>query len=126
MASSARFAFSIPTIEGARLATPHAGGARAPSPANLCAIRRIPFGESSPLSHTRCFLAATSNRELADEIAKRLKMHVGKALVDRFKNEECAIEIGENVRGAEVFVIQSICKAADGRIASTTRSWNCC
>jgi ribose-phosphate pyrophosphokinase len=39
---------------------------------------------------------------------------VGNALVDRFKNDECRIEIRENVRGAEVFVIQSLCRSPQG------------
>jgi ribose-phosphate pyrophosphokinase len=51
---------------------------------------------------------------LAEEIAKRLKLHVGKALVDKFKNQETRVEIGENVRGSEVFVIQSICRSPQG------------
>jgi ribose-phosphate pyrophosphokinase len=68
------------------------------------------------LSHNPLIFSGNSNRALAEEIAKRLKLHVGKSLVDKFKNEETRIEIGENVRGSEVFVIQSICKAADGRI----------
>jgi len=55
-----------------------------------------------------------SNPALAEEIAKRLKLHVGKALVDQFRNEETRIEIGENVRGSEAFVVQSICKAPNG------------
>ncbi len=66
---------------------------------------------SSPL-----IFSGNSNRALAEEIAKRLKLHVGKSLVDKFKNEETRIEIGENVRGSEVFVIQSICRSADGKI----------
>jgi ribose-phosphate pyrophosphokinase len=52
-----------------------------------------------------------SNPQLAEEIAKRLRLHVGKALVSEFRNEETRVEIGENVRGAEVFVVQSVCKA---------------
>ena len=56
-----------------------------------------------------------SNPQLAEEIAKRLRLHVGKALVSEFKNEETRVEIGENVRGAEVFVVQSICKAPNGK-----------
>jgi ribose-phosphate pyrophosphokinase len=32
---------------------------------------------------------------------------VSNALVDKFKNEECRIEIKDNVRGSEVFVVQS-------------------
>ena len=56
-----------------------------------------------------------SNPQLAEEIAKRLRLHVGKALVSEFKNEETRVEIGENVRGSEVFVVQSICKAPNGK-----------
>jgi len=66
------------------------------------------------LSHNPLIFSGNSNRALADEIAKRLKLHVGKALVDKFKNEECRIEISENVRGSEVFVVQSLCKGPSG------------
>jgi len=58
--------------------------------------------------------SGTSNRELAEEIAKRMQTRVGNALVDRFKNDECRIEIRENVRGAEVFVVQSLCRSPKG------------
>ena len=58
--------------------------------------------------------SGTSNRRLADEIAKKMQTRVGNALVDRFKNDECRIEIRENVRGAEVFVVQSLCRSEQG------------
>ena len=58
--------------------------------------------------------SGNSNRELAQEIAQRWDTRVGNALVDKFKNEECRIEIKENVRGAEVFVLQSLCKSLTG------------
>jgi ribose-phosphate pyrophosphokinase len=59
--------------------------------------------------------SGNSNRELSQEIAHRMKnQRLGNALVDKFKNEECRIEIKENVRGAEVFVLQSICKSLTG------------
>ena len=70
--------------------------------------------ENGPLSHNALVFSGSSNYPLADEIAKKLKIHVGKALVSQFKNEETRIEIGENVRGSEVFVVQSICKAPNG------------
>ncbi len=59
--------------------------------------------------------SGNSNPQLAEEIAKRLKLHVGKALVTEFRNAETRVEIGENVRGSEVFVIQSICKTPTGK-----------
>lgn len=58
--------------------------------------------------------SGTSNRELAEEIARKMQTRVGNALVDRFKNDECRIEIKENVRGAEVFVLQSLCRTPAG------------
>jgi ribose-phosphate pyrophosphokinase len=58
--------------------------------------------------------SGTSNRQLTEEIAKRMQTRVGNALVDRFKNDECRIEIRENVRGAEVFVVQSLCRSPFG------------
>ena len=58
--------------------------------------------------------SGNSNIELAREIAQRMDTRLGSAFVDKFKNEECRIEIRENVRGAEIFVVQSICRAPNG------------
>jgi ribose-phosphate pyrophosphokinase len=58
--------------------------------------------------------SGNSNPVLAAEIAQRMETRVGNALVDKFRNEECRIEIKENVRGAEVFVLQSLCKSLGG------------
>ncbi len=66
------------------------------------------------MSQNPLIFSGTANPQLAEEIAKRLKLHVGKALVTEFKNEETRVEIGENVRGSEVFVVQSICKSPAG------------
>lgn len=51
--------------------------------------------------------AGNSNRALAQQICDDLEMHLGKALVSRFSDGEVRVEIGENVRGADVFVVQS-------------------
>ena len=58
--------------------------------------------------------SGNSNIDLAREIAAKMETRLGSALVDKFKNDECRIEIKENVRGAEVFVIQSLCRAPNG------------
>ena len=60
--------------------------------------------------------SGNSNPELAAEIAQRMETRLGNALVDKFRNEECRIEIKENVRGAEVFVVQSLCKSGSGTV----------
>ena len=59
--------------------------------------------------------SGNSNPLLARDIAQRMETRLGSALVDKFRNEECRIEIKENVRGAEVFVVQSICRASNGQ-----------
>jgi ribose-phosphate pyrophosphokinase len=51
--------------------------------------------------------AGNSNRHLADAICTYLNVPVGKASVRRFADQEIFVEIQENVRGEDVFVIQS-------------------
>ncbi|CDZ25324.1 MULTISPECIES: ribose-phosphate pyrophosphokinase [Rhizobium/Agrobacterium group] len=51
--------------------------------------------------------AGNSNRHLADAICSYLNVPVGKASVRRFADQEIFVEIQENVRGEDVFIIQS-------------------
>ncbi len=50
-----------------------------------------------------------SNPQLAQAIASYLEVPLGKALVKNFSNGETRVQIDENVRGAEVFVVQPTC-----------------
>jgi ribose-phosphate pyrophosphokinase len=50
-----------------------------------------------------------SNRALAASIGEQLAVPLGKAMVRTFSDGEIRVEIEENVRGGDVFVIQSIC-----------------
>jgi ribose-phosphate pyrophosphokinase len=52
-------------------------------------------------------VAGNSNPALAKGIANYLKLPLTKAVVRRFADMEIFVEIQENVRGADVFVIQS-------------------
>jgi ribose-phosphate pyrophosphokinase len=52
-------------------------------------------------------LAGNSNRALADAISQYLKIPLTKAAVRRFADMEIFVEIQENVRGEDMFVIQS-------------------
>ena len=54
--------------------------------------------------------AGNSNPDLALEICNCLSMPLGKAYVGNFSDGEIRVEIGENVRGRDVFVIQSTCQ----------------
>ena len=55
----------------------------------------------------------TANPELADEVCAFLGMTRGQSLVQRFQDGEAYVQIQENVRGADVFVIQPTCRPVD-------------
>lgn len=50
-----------------------------------------------------------AHRELAGRVVDRLRMDMGNAHVGRFSDGEVSVEIGENVRGKDVFIIQPTC-----------------
>jgi ribose-phosphate pyrophosphokinase len=52
-------------------------------------------------------VAGNSNPQLAESIAAYLKIPLAKAIVRRFADMEIFVEIQENVRGSDVFVLQS-------------------
>lgn len=53
--------------------------------------------------------AGNATPELAQRIAERLYTSLGDATVSRFSDGEVAVQINENVRGSDVFIIQSTC-----------------
>nr|WP_306800287.1 ribose-phosphate pyrophosphokinase [Endozoicomonas sp. YOMI1] len=53
--------------------------------------------------------AGNSNPDLVHKVVNHLHIPLGKAYVGRFSDGECAVEIQENVRGRDVFIIQSTC-----------------
>lgn len=60
--------------------------------------------------------SGNSNRPLAQAIAGYLNINLGKAKVGAFSDGETQVEIGDNVRGRETFVVQSMCAPADHNI----------
>ena len=57
--------------------------------------------------------AGNSNRKLADSIVKNLNRGLGSMQLGKFNDGEVAIEINENVRGKDTFIIQSINNPAE-------------
>ena len=60
--------------------------------------------------------SGTANEPLADEVCHFLGMQRGQAQVTRFADGECYVQIQENVRGSDVFVIQPTCRPVDGHL----------
>jgi ribose-phosphate pyrophosphokinase len=50
-----------------------------------------------------------ANRELAEEIAKYLRLPISDAEVKRYSDGEVFVRVNENVRGADVFIVQPTC-----------------
>src|SRR6202453_2482138 len=57
--------------------------------------------------------SGTANAPLADEVCNFLGMPRGQAMVKRFADGEVYIQIQENVRGCDVFVMQPTCRPVD-------------
>lgn len=57
--------------------------------------------------------SGNANKALSEGIVRKLNLRLGMATVDRFSDGEIVVEIEENVRGKDVFVIQPTCSPAD-------------
>lgn len=61
------------------------------------------------MNKTGAIFTGNSNPALAREIVKYLNMSLSKALVTTFSEGEIRVKIEENIRGKDVFVVQSTC-----------------
>ena len=70
---------------------------------------------SSRLSEDKRFkiFSGSANRLLADEIGKFLGVPVGETRLQRFSDGETHFQLLENVRGADVFLVQPTCRPVD-------------
>ena len=57
--------------------------------------------------------SGTANRPLTEEICEALDCPIGSAMIKRFADGETHLQIKENVRGADVFVVQPTCTPVD-------------
>ena len=57
-----------------------------------------------------------ANPVLAQNIAAQLKIPLGEIIVDRFSDGEVNVEILENVRGRDIFIIQPICQPVNDNL----------
>ena len=57
-----------------------------------------------------------ANPRLTQNIASYLQQPIGKAQLTRFSDGETAVEIQENVRGGDVFIVQPVCKPTNDNL----------
>lgn len=60
--------------------------------------------------------AGNANPVLARDVAGYLRLPLGRANVEKFSDGEIAVEIDENVRGRDVFVIQPTCQPTNDNV----------
>ena len=60
--------------------------------------------------------AGNANPRLAQDVVKHLNMSLGRAVVGKFSDGEVMVEIMENVRGKDVFVLQSTCQPTNDNL----------
>jgi ribose-phosphate pyrophosphokinase len=61
-------------------------------------------------------ISGNSNLKLAEEVAGALNMSLTKTKVARFSDGEITVQVNDNVRGSDVFVIQSTCTPVNENI----------
>lgn len=60
--------------------------------------------------------SGSANRELAENIADYLSINLNKATVSTFSDGECRVQIGENIRNDDVYVIQPTCTPVNNNL----------
>jgi ribose-phosphate pyrophosphokinase len=60
--------------------------------------------------------SGNSNRELAESICRCVEVPLGRAQVTRFSDGEVYVELGENVRGTNCFVVQPTCSPVNDNL----------
>lgn len=69
-----------------------------------------------PGCHELKIFSGSSHFELADDIARRLGTRVGKLKLGRFADGEVQVQIGESVRGKDVYLVQSLASPVNENI----------
>ena len=60
--------------------------------------------------------AGNANRPLAEAVVNHMALPLGKAIVGRFSDGEIMVEIMENVRGKDVFIMQPTCRPTNDNL----------
>ncbi|MEO8874625.1 MAG: ribose-phosphate pyrophosphokinase-like domain-containing protein, partial [Polyangiaceae bacterium] len=63
-----------------------------------------------------CIFSGKANPELAQSIAAYLETPLSKCTITRFSDGESFVEINENVRGVDAFVIQPTCSPVNDNV----------
>ncbi len=77
-------------------------------------------------SSSMSVFAGNANPELAHEITRHLHLPMGRSQVGRFSDGEVNAELMENVRGRDVFIVQSTCPPANDNLMELLMMTDAC
>jgi ribose-phosphate pyrophosphokinase len=77
-------------------------------------------------SETLALFSGNANAPLAHEIARHLLIPVGRSAVSRFSDGEINVEIMENVRGRDVFLVQPTCPPTNDNLMELLMMTDAC
>uniref|UniRef100_A0A8D0NFT0 Ribose-phosphate pyrophosphokinase 1 n=1 Tax=Sus scrofa TaxID=9823 RepID=A0A8D0NFT0_PIG len=70
--------------------------------------------------------SGSSHQDLSQKIADRLGLELGKVVTKKFSNQETCVEIGESVRGEDVYIVQSGCGEINDNLMELLIMINAC
>jgi ribose-phosphate pyrophosphokinase len=77
-------------------------------------------------TNSMAVFTGNANPALAHEITRHLHLPMGRAHVDRFSDGEVNVEIMENVRGRDVFIVQPTCPPANDNLMELLMMTDAC
>ncbi len=77
-------------------------------------------------SETLALFSGNANAALAHDIARHLRLTVGNSEVGRFSDGESSVEIMENVRGRDVFIVQPTCPPTNDHLMELLMMTDAC
>jgi ribose-phosphate pyrophosphokinase len=77
-------------------------------------------------SETLALFSGNANAALAHDIARHLRLTVGHADIGRFSDGESNVEIMENVRGRDVFIVQPTCPPTNDHLMELLMMTDAC
>uniref|UniRef100_A0A803Y9H8 Ribose-phosphate pyrophosphokinase 2 n=1 Tax=Meleagris gallopavo TaxID=9103 RepID=A0A803Y9H8_MELGA len=92
-----------------------------------CRSARSPPPSPSPHAMPNIVLfSGSSHHDLSQRVADRLGLELGKVVTKKFSNQETSVEIGESVRGEDVYIIQSGCGEINDNLMELLIMINAC
>ncbi|CAF98203.1 unnamed protein product, partial [Tetraodon nigroviridis] len=70
--------------------------------------------------------SGSSHHDLSQKVADRLGLELGKVVTKKFSNQETCVEIGESVRGEDVYIVQSGCGEINDNLMELLIMINAC